>query len=1119
MAEEEGYVFLPDEPITSVEEDEFQHLEYVDSLEEILRDASPPWNIGIFGEWGIGKTSIIRLLFERIEQSSAFSDTVCVEYDAWKHAEESIRTDLLLSLDRQLGESLDKEVDGKPAVLGEDRITRELYDVDIEEEQEDLSIGEEIRRLFTESRAIGAITAAVLAAIVIVAGLKLLNIAGITSINSSTLATTNVILDTLLIPLFLGLFLFMARQVRTATSSLRQQYPRKEWSGAYENLFDEMIAQTGQDRVFISVDNLDRCESDTVYDVLISLKTFMDNEHCIYLIPCDDDALYSHIQSIDKGDYFEETENEREFFRKFFQTHIRLPPLLSEDIDQYVQELNQELQEPYDSDVLEVITKAYVRNPRRVKQAINRVTTLRLIAEEIEETASLADGVITNHLPFLAKVSILEEEFPDFYSELENDPGLLEDIREFYRGKTLDGGRQSKISELLGPEEGRRVNEETRLESFLRATRWTTVDDPKPFLFLNQPSWSTSLPDVNQVIQDLRAGRVSEATEAIQQGLEDGGSFNVYYRPISETLNEYRETGREESLYSTIDGLLEIYDILDDDDQERLAETIAEYLVTDYLVSTDHSEVLLNFDPDQLFPVMADMPREDADELFVEYAELVAEDQGIRRNILVGFTSWAEQVPDLAVNRLSSAIVGTRSDPGVFGDAVELLLRNDASRQHLITDEIRRSAVDRIGIDENRTEFENTELSKKLNQHASRAARSYHIEYLLDMVEDFEGDHEDQEVKNLRNELYDELLDIDGKLESEVAKRVFETMRESVNSQGGQPNQPVEVCMHFYDSFDEATAADFHEWIADLLDSWNHNGVQQIVQAADQHGVPVFKSKGAVQGVLRRVPDVVGNQTFFINTLIPAVPADHNSELIEMANQLVESDDHSDTLLLAQIFTEYPDRFEEIQETIIDRIQDQYHNTSNVTHQKEYVMAEAVGYHRFENKEEYIGRLTSFLTGEPNEHQAFQEVWSNVGEQIDPEQREILARDVQQQVLQELQGDQVDQRVLDPLINVFQSLAASGDVPADTGSELIERLSAKLRDDNVGNNPTQRAIGYLADFSDFYGEEERTLNRLETAINRNNFNPDKNTVDRLLTTLEKTGNIDADRIEDVRQIL
>lgn len=217
--------------------------------------------------------------------------------------------------------------------------------------------------------------------------------------------------------------------------------------------------------------------------------------------------------------------------------------------------------------------------------------------------------------------------------------------------------------------------------------------------------------------------------------------------------------------------------------------------------------------------------------------------------------------------------------------------------------------------------------------------------------------------------------------------------------------------------------------------------------------------------------------------------------------------------------TEYPDRFEEIQETIIDRIQDQYHNTSNVTHRKEYVMAEAVGYHRFENKEEYIGRLTSFLTGEPNEHQAFQEVWSNVGEQIDPEQREILARDVQQQVLQELQGDQVDQRVLDPLINVFQSLAASGDVPADTGSELIERLSAKLRDDNVGNNPTQRAIGYLADFSDFYGEEERTLNRLETAINRDNFNPDKNTVDRLLTTLEKTGNIDADRIEDVRQIL
>lgn len=101
----------------------------------------------------------------------------------------------------------------------------------------------------------------------------------------------------------------------------------------------------------------------------------------------------------------------------------------------------------------------------------------------------------------------------------------------------------------------------------------------------------------------------------------------------------------------------------------------------------------------------------------------------------------------------------------------------------------------------------------------------------------------------------------------------------------------------------------------------------------------------------------------------------------------------------------------------------------------------------------------------------------------------------------------------------FPSLAASSDVTTETGSELIERLSAKLRDDNVGNNPTQRTIGSLADISDFYGEEDRTLDRLETALNRDNFNPDKSTIERLLTPLEKTGNVDSGRVDDIRHLL
>ncbi|WP_266080709.1 hypothetical protein [Haladaptatus caseinilyticus] len=36
MFDEEGDVFLSDEPIESVDQDKFQHREYVDALEQIL---------------------------------------------------------------------------------------------------------------------------------------------------------------------------------------------------------------------------------------------------------------------------------------------------------------------------------------------------------------------------------------------------------------------------------------------------------------------------------------------------------------------------------------------------------------------------------------------------------------------------------------------------------------------------------------------------------------------------------------------------------------------------------------------------------------------------------------------------------------------------------------------------------------------------------------------------------------------------------------------------------------------------------------------------------------------------------------------------------------------------
>jgi hypothetical protein len=1109
MASEDGFVFLPDEPIESVEQDQFQHSEYVDSLEEILRHASPPWNIGVFGKWGTGKTSIIKLLFDRLKKQSE-GDVLCVEFDAWKHAEGPIRTDLLLGLDRAIGEETGNKVEGEYGVLGEDTITRVLYDIDAETDEADLSAWDEAIKFFSQSKLIGGVTAVLFIALTGGALFNLLSIVGIWNPGQATLSSVNSILNAFLIPLFLALFVFMAGQVREATSTLRHKSPRKEWPGAYENLFDEIIDKTDKDTIIISVDNLDRCESETVYDVLVSLKTFMEHDRCIYLIPCDDQALLSHIQSIDEGGYFENAENEREFLRKFFQAHVRIPPFIREDIEEYAASLNQELKDPYEPDVLDVITKAYIKNPRRIKQAFNHVTTLRLIAEEIEDTTSLREEKITTNLSFLAKIAILQEDFPRFYAALQRNPHLLDEMNDYFAGRITDEEREQEVTSHLRTENGE-GNEIAGLEEFLWSTRWVVVDNPRPFLHLSEPSYTTQLADPEGFVQNLRTGQIEDVRKELEAVFSNGESFDPYFDAIESTLEEWRH--RESALFSTIDGLMSVYDIMNQETKTRVAQ-----MVSDYLVSNRGKAILGELDPDTAFPMIIDMNASDTRELLEVYAEQAANTEHVQQSILDAFVANAEDVPQSAVHQLSDSLIALRHNQKQeeFTDVLGKLAPDASAKENLVTTQLLEEAVELVEYDTNSNAFTEAEWYTQFDDVASRTSRSTFIAHLFNLGEEYSGGQEDQ----FEQQLIQQLLEIEGPIRQSTANQVFRGMRDHINSQGGQPGDPIEVCLRFYNSFDSSTKNEFHSWITNLLRQWNQNGVQQIVQNAEQYDVNVFESAEAIDNVLDRVPGIVGNQTFFINTLMPAIPEEYTEQIEAMAERLAESNDHDDTSILAEIFAEHPDRFTDSRSAALDCFRNHYKRTNNVSQRKAYLSAEAAAYTSLNEKEreQFVGRLTSLLTGNANEHQAFREVWLSVADEVGPERRETVMRDIENQIEQELQGN-LQQNALEPLLDIFHSLEKSGDVPPQTGSKIVERITARWSDENLGHNPKSALITILASFTNFYGEESRTLTRLEALLDQSNHNSTQNHAKKLLNTLNKHGEVSDEKIQAVEQLL
>ena len=70
---------------------------YVDALHKIIETSDTPFTIGLFGGWGVGKSSIIRTIQEKFKEDKK-SDTTVFIYDAWKYANDSFRRTFLYEL-------------------------------------------------------------------------------------------------------------------------------------------------------------------------------------------------------------------------------------------------------------------------------------------------------------------------------------------------------------------------------------------------------------------------------------------------------------------------------------------------------------------------------------------------------------------------------------------------------------------------------------------------------------------------------------------------------------------------------------------------------------------------------------------------------------------------------------------------------------------------------------------------------------------------------------------------------------------------------------------------------------------------------------------------------------
>ena len=98
---------LLDKPLNSSDADQFGHEHYAEALFDLITNQNlrMPYNIGLLGQWGVGKSSIKELCKNKLKSMDYIH---CIDFNAWKYSGDSIKRALLRDIYLEIGGSDEK---------------------------------------------------------------------------------------------------------------------------------------------------------------------------------------------------------------------------------------------------------------------------------------------------------------------------------------------------------------------------------------------------------------------------------------------------------------------------------------------------------------------------------------------------------------------------------------------------------------------------------------------------------------------------------------------------------------------------------------------------------------------------------------------------------------------------------------------------------------------------------------------------------------------------------------------------------------------------------------------------------------------------------------------------
>jgi len=362
--------------------------DYVEALAQVIRHSSPRFAVGVFAQWGGGKTTVMKAVEKRLDTDH---DIIPIWFNAWRYEREE---HLIIPMLDVLRETLAtwSPPKGEEAVGGEKATL--------------------IRTLARSARALAA-------------GLSIK--AGLPGALEASWEATKAIDD------------WQRNQPDAGNGNRSDDGPQSVYHASFAALerASRDFLGDGQRRFVVFIDDLDRCLPHAALQVLESMKLFFDLRGFVFVVGLDRTVIERAVQikypaspETASGPGAPSYVSGTDYVKKIFQVQFNLPTLREYQLEEYVGILSRTegLPAVQRDDLVAVVLRHLLFltgdgtvNPREVKRLVNsyvmQMKTLERKLENAEPDVVLA----------LQTMAFRRDWLP-VYEQLESDPAGVKDL-------------------------------------------------------------------------------------------------------------------------------------------------------------------------------------------------------------------------------------------------------------------------------------------------------------------------------------------------------------------------------------------------------------------------------------------------------------------------------------------------------------------------------------------------------------------------------------------------------------------------------------------------------------------------------------------------------------------